>query len=300
MLCEISTWSNFLFTWGFLSFLGFIFITFFSGLIFKIYYVDVTYEKWLQKTNPKYPPADKVRTEIIMMTKGLLSATLCPTISLYLTQKGYLKAYCGVGEFGWAYLAFSFVVIWIFSDFFEFFYHRMGHKVDSLWEVHKWHHQFFNPTPFAVIADEYLDQCVRALPLIILPAVIPINMDLLFFEYVTFFYAYGVYLHWGHEFNYPDAHHPWINSSFQHYLHHAISIKNKPYHTGFFFKTWDWMFGSLYDGKCFCVKCSKSERTLEAYEKIEKPDYRVLLQPSFWLEAFKSDTKSQSLQLQQE
>jgi hypothetical protein len=40
----------------------------------------------------------------------------------------------------------------------------------------------------------------------------------------------------------------------QHYLHHAISVKNKPYHTGFFFKLWDQLFGSMYKGECFCVK----------------------------------------------
>jgi len=41
----------------------------------------------------------------------------------------------------------------------------------------------------------------------------------------------------------------------------------------------------MYDKDCFCAKCScaKGERTLEAWQKIDKPDYSVLLQPSFWL-----------------
>ena len=30
-----------------------------------------------------------------------------------------------------------------------------------------------------------------------------------------------------------------INTSFQHYCHHAKSLMNKPYHCGFFFKIWD-------------------------------------------------------------
>ncbi|CAF4850244.1 unnamed protein product, partial [Rotaria socialis] len=149
----------------------------------------------------------------------------------------------------------------------------------------KSHHQFFNPTPFAVIADEYLDQFVRALPLLILPALIPVNMDLLFFQFATFFYGYGIYLHWGHEFSYPDAHHPIINTSFQHYLHHAISIKNQPYHTGFYFKIWDQLFGSVYPReKCFCIKCQKEkgQRTHDEFEKLEKPDYSILLNWNFW------------------
>ena len=32
--------------------------------------------------------------------------------------------------------------------------------------------------------------------------------DALFVQFGVFFYAYGVYLHWGYEFEYPDAHHP--------------------------------------------------------------------------------------------
>jgi len=33
-----------------------------------------------------------------MMTKGLFSATLCPTLSLWLSHHGLSKAYCGVTE----------------------------------------------------------------------------------------------------------------------------------------------------------------------------------------------------------
>ncbi len=38
------------------------------------------------------------------------------------------------------------------------------------------------------------------------------------------------------------------------YLHHAKAIINKPYHTGFFFKIWDQLFGSIYTGECACCK----------------------------------------------
>jgi len=228
-----------------------------------------------------------VRQEIIVLSKGMLSATLCPALSLHLAQRGLSQAYCGVGEGGYSWLIVEFLAIWITVDLWEFTYHRLGHLYDSLWAVHKHHHQFFNPSPFAVIADEYLDQFCRSLPLVIFPYLVPVNMDLMFFQFGLFFYAYGVYLHWGHELEYPDAHHPFINTSFQHYLHHAISIKNKPYHTGFFFKLWDQICGSVYDGKCFCVKCAQKngERTLDLWKQVEKPDYSPLLNPSFWLNA---------------
>jgi len=223
-----------------------------------------------------------------MMLKGLCSAAFCPALSLYLSKIGYSQAYCGVSDYGWSWLVIQFFVFLIASDFFEFYYHRIGHTFSAFWEVHKHHHAFFNPTPFSVIADEYLDQIVRASPLVLFPLIVPTNMDLLFFQYAVFFYAYGVYLHWGHEcltvpLLHPHNYH--INTAFQHYLHHSVSSKNKPYHTGFFFKFWDRLFGSLYEGACFCVSCQidKGERTKEKFRQIALPDYSPLLSTSFWL-----------------
>lgn len=164
----------------------------------------------------------------------------------------------------------------------------MGHTAQYFWSHHRDHHKFSNPSPFAVIADGILDQTVRALPLLIFPLVMPINMDILFFTFAAFFYGYGVYLHCGHELDWPDAHHPIINSSFQHYLHHSISVYDRPLHTGFFVKCWDIFFGSVYENmqpaNCLCAKCCcrRGERTTEQFDKVQKPDYSVLLNPSFW------------------
>ena len=104
--------------------------------------------------------------------------------------------------------------------------------------------------------------------------------------YVIFFYGYGVYLHWGYELDYPDAHHPYLNTAFQHYCHHAKSIIGKPYHCGFFFKCWDQLFDTMHpDGAAESAMCAqeRGERSREIWEKTVKPDYSVLLSPSFWL-----------------
>ncbi|KAJ3386041.1 c-5 sterol desaturase [Lobulomyces angularis] len=236
------------------------------------------------KTNPKYPNPKMVKLEITQMLKGLLSATICPSISLYMATHHMSNSFCGFGGFSLSYNLFTFVLVWILTDFYEFFYHRLGHTTDLGWSQHKFHHKFFNPTPFAVIADEYIDQFARALPLVFIPILIPINLDMLFFQYAIFFYGYGVYLHWGHELTYIDAHHPYINSSYHHYAHHALSVKNKPYYTGFYFKIWDQLFGSLYKGECICCKCLKNEKTLEKFNAVQKYDYSCLLDIQFWID----------------
>jgi sterol desaturase/sphingolipid hydroxylase (fatty acid hydroxylase superfamily) len=58
----------------------------------------------------------------------------------------------------------------------------MGHTLDLFWNVHKSHHQFYNPSPFSVIAEDYIDQIIGASPLLFIPAIVPINIDLLFFQ----------------------------------------------------------------------------------------------------------------------
>lgn len=187
MLCEISVslGNNFLLTWLMLSIIAFICLMILSSLIFYEYYVKISYKKWLKKSNPKYPTAENVRMEILLMIKGILSGTFCPSLTLYLMSKEKLKGYCGINEYGWTYLILSFFLSWLFVDFFEFLYHRFGHQYDYLWNYHKSHHQFYNPTPFSVIAEDYIDQIIGASPLFLLPVFLPINIDLLFFQVIS-------------------------------------------------------------------------------------------------------------------
>ena len=219
----------------------------------------------------------------------MVTGTTLPALALYLARTGQSKAFCNA-ERGIGYDVISFFVIWITCDFYEWFYHYLGHRFAAMWEFHRAHHVFFNPSPFAVIADEYVDQFMRSSPLLIIPLFIPINMDVLFLTFAVFFYGYGTYLHWGYELSWLDAHNPIINTSFQHYLHHAVSGRKTPYHTGFFFKIWDQLAGTTYKKECFCVKCERAKggRTREEFAKIKKPDYSVLLSPSFWAKDFLS------------
>jgi len=278
--------SNFALTWTILSILAFLSISLSSGIIFKIYYVDITFEKWKNKINPNYPTPEKVREEILLMLKGMVFSTLCPTLAIWLSSHGWSKAYCTFTEENHHSIMdhlFQFIVIVVLSDFYEWFYHRLGHIIPYFWQFHRHHHVFCNPSPFSVISDEYIDQFFRSTPILVFPLVMSTNMELLFGTYAIFFYVYGVYLHWGHETEWLHAHHPIINTSYQHYIHHAKAVLNRPYHTGFFVKLWDQLAGSvLLPGDCTCINC-QPPRTMEQYKKIEKPNYSVLWKDlSFW------------------
>jgi len=300
MLCELSEYSGTLLgTWFYLSCLETVFLFITSAPTFYYYYArsNVTYEKWIYKSNPKFPSPEKVRDEIVQMMKGMLCASFFPALSLELARNGIGHAFCGWGGRPLSYhigvLAFS----WIISDFFEFFYHRLGHIDFKFWNHHRHHHVFHNPSPFSVIADEPIDQLIRSSPLLVLPLMVPINMDLLFLQFGLFFYTYGVYLHSGFEHSFISPHNGIVNTSFQHYAHHARSSMNTPYHCGFFLTVWDRLFGTMYpkEKECFCAECARKngERTIEAFKKVEIPDYSILLNSSFWFtwKTFKIEAK---------
>ena len=65
MLCEINNFTNFWATWAFLSLIGLISVAIMSGIIFKYYYMNVSYENWRYKSNPIFPKPEKVKEEII-------------------------------------------------------------------------------------------------------------------------------------------------------------------------------------------------------------------------------------------
>jgi lathosterol oxidase len=283
MLCEIGSQFGYLTLWATFTSLGLLSMIILSGAVFIPYYVYPTFERWQYKSNDKFPSPALVKKEIIHMCKGLCVATLCPTFTVMSAKWGVTNSYCGQPrDPNTLSLFWQAVIIFLFTDFVEYAYHWLGHRYAFLWSVHRHHHMFYNPTPFAVIADEYLDQFVRTTPMVILPAMLPINMDLLFLIFASLFYGYGVYLHWGYESPLLSAHNPVLNTAHHHYVHHAISAKGRPIYTGFFFKIWDYLFDSNHDGKCSCVNC-RPRRTVDHWKRTVKPDYSVLLSLSWWL-----------------
>jgi len=255
-----------------------------SGSVFYALFWAPTFELWQRKSNPLYPPPEKVAEEIRACLFGALVATIPPSITIWAAYHKYSKGYCNSDTIGWGYFFVSQIAFWLFVDCYEYLYHRAGHVYKRCWTLHKYHHTFHNPSPFAVIADEFTDQLFRALPMFLFPMIFPLNLEWMLLQMALTSYGYGCYIHCGHELSWPDAHHPIINTSYQHYAHHTISVYGKAYYCGFFLKVFDNLFGTVYQGKCFCAKCCRDEgkRSLEAWKNIVKPDYRVLLSPTFW------------------
>jgi lathosterol oxidase len=187
--------------WLLLTIGSFLFLLACSSICFYFLYYRPKFAIWQYKINPEYPAPEKVKEEIIVMCQGILFSTICPALSIYLTQNHKGRGYCGVDDTngGYSWLIISFFIVWLVTDLYEFLYHYLGHKVSAMWALHKDHHRFFNPTPFAVVADSPVDQFFRAAPLFVLPLCIPINLDMIFTMFSVLFYMNGLMQHSGHE-----------------------------------------------------------------------------------------------------
>lgn len=304
MFCEIADQFGFFALWGSMTLLGLISMMILSSSVFVPLYSSPKFSTWQYKSNPKFPSALLVKKEIVHTIMGLVPATLIPAYTLVASLNGgeifggalgegfaRSKGYCGDPHtIGWSGFLLQTAVIFSFTDFVEYCYHYLGHRFSLFWRIHRHHHSFFNPTPFAVIADEWPDQFCRTLPMLALPLMMPINMDLLFFIFASLFYGYGVYLHSGYELPFLSAHNPIFNTSYHHYHHHAVSIIGKPIYTGFFFKIWDYLFDTAETAPCKCHSC-RPARSEKMWENEPKPDYSVLLSPTWWVNSSIAGTK---------
>lgn len=272
MLCELhALGANPVATWLALSALGVLAVFFFSGSVFLAYYARPTYAQWRRKLCADFPSALKVREELLQTLKSIAVATLCPAASLYLAQHGGSKAYCGSGGNSMMHHVLQFAAIWVASDVYEWAYHYLGHSVRACWDNHKAHHRYFNPSPFAVIADDFIDQLVRSLPMLLFPMLFRVNIDLLFCVFALLFYGYGTVLHWGYEselevLGVHGAIGSRLNGSAEHYLHHATASFGTPIYCGFFFRIWDKLAGSVpaADGVYFTSRRRSTNTTSRA------------------------------------
>lgn len=78
--------------------------------------------------------------------------------------RGHSLLYTEVSERGWAYLIFSALWFLVFTDFLIYWIHRIEHHPSIYKYIHKPHHKWIIPTPFAALAFHPLDGYAQSLP----------------------------------------------------------------------------------------------------------------------------------------
>ena len=153
-----------------------------------------------------------------------------------LEVRGYAKIYDTVAEGpGWWYNIAQFPLFFLFTDFCIYYIHRGLHHKSIYKHLHKAHHKWIMPTPYASHAFHPLDGYAQGLPYHIFPFLLPLQK----FAYVALFIFINIWTVLIHDGEYV-ADNPIINGAACHTMHHLYFNFNY----GQFTTLWDRLGGS--------------------------------------------------------
>lgn len=160
-------------------------------------------------------------------------------LGLWMLDRFDLTAiYWQVEAYGGVWFLLSIVVMALVHDSYYYWAHRFMHHPRVFRRVHKLHHSFHNPTPFASYAFHPLEAIIEVAWILPLALVMPIHPAALAC-YVVFLTVLNVISHLGYE-TYPSWVARWFITSTHHNLHHTRGRG----HFMLYFNIWDRLMGT--------------------------------------------------------
>ncbi|KAI0635735.1 hypothetical protein C8Q77DRAFT_1155502 [Trametes polyzona] len=107
---------------------------------------------------------NQIKLEIQMSLRAFPMMTVL-TLPWFLGDvRGYSRLYHSVDEYGWGYLVFSIFFFLVFTDYCIYWIHRWEHHPICYKWLHKPHHKWIIPTPWASYAFHPLDGYLQSVP----------------------------------------------------------------------------------------------------------------------------------------
>jgi len=158
---------------------------------------------------------NQIRLEIqtTLTALPIMSIFTCPWFLMEV--RGYSKMYGNVEEHGWFYFFFQFPLFLMFTDYLIYLIHRGLHSKLLYTKLHKPHHKWIMPSPFASHAFHPLDGFVQSLPYHLFPFIFPLHK----YAYIVLFSFINVWTVMIHDGEYL-ANNPIINGAACHSMHH--------------------------------------------------------------------------------
>lgn len=185
--------------------------------------------------HPKYLK-NQMGMEIKQALTSMPGMALLTAMFFTLEVKGYAKFYDRLDEAPFsAYNYLQFPIFILFTDCLIYFIHRGLHHPMVYKTLHKPHHKWIMPTPYASHAFHPLDGFAQSVPYHVFPFVFPLQK----FAYIALFAFINVWTIFIHDGEYV-ANSPVINGAACHTMHHLYFN----YNYGQFTTLWDRLGGS--------------------------------------------------------
>lgn len=209
-----------------------------AGLFFTIYYVWKRKVFLKIKLQQNFPSRVQIKRELFysILTFMIYGSSVCAFV--YWSQNGMTKEYQDFSAYGFWYFLFSVIVMIFLHDAYFYWTHRLLHHRLFFKHVHKTHHSFHNPTPWAAFAFHPLESIISM-------GIIPIIIFLIPFHqwalvvFVTLLTFNNILIHLGYRLpKFMSAN--FQNTAIEHDLHHGGLRKNY----GLYFNFWDKFMGT--------------------------------------------------------
>jgi Delta7-sterol 5-desaturase len=173
-------------------------------------------------SHPKFLK-NQIRKEMRQANISMPGMSILTAICFLAEVQGWAKLYDSPDEAPfWLYNFIQFPLFLVFTDFFIYWIHRGLHHPAIYKHLHKPHHKWIVPTPFASHAFHPLDGFAQSIPYHVFPFVFPLQK----FAYVALFVFVNVWtisIHDGEHL----ADHPIINGAACHTIHHERFVPFK-------------------------------------------------------------------------
>ncbi|PLB34485.1 sterol desaturase family protein [Aspergillus candidus] len=218
--------------------LSFFLIVWIFGII--VYFISATlsYIFVWDKTTVKHPKflKNQISMEIAQTMQSMPVMSLLTAPFLVAEVRGYVKLYDGFSDEPFPYYSIlQFPLFIAFTDFCIYWIHRGLHHPSIYKTLHKPHHKWIMPSPFASHAFHPLDGWSQSVPYHLFPFIFPLQKVayVLLFGFINF---WTVLIHDGEYV----ANSPVVNGAACHTMHHLYFN----YNYGQFTTLWDRLGGS--------------------------------------------------------
>ncbi|CAO3673672.1 unnamed protein product [Umbelopsis vinacea] len=249
----------------------FVFVTL-GGWFFYLTAACFSYYVFFDHETMKHPKflKNQVSLEIDCAVKAVPGFSLLTVPWFWGEVKGYSLLYEGTTAYGGIpYMALTVAAFLFFTDFGIYWIHRGLHHPSVYKTIHKPHHKWIVPTPFASHAFHPLDGYVQSIPYHLFVYIIPMN-KWLYIAMFIFVNCWTVMIHDGNFLLRSSV----INSSAHHSVHHLYFN----YNYGQYFTLWD-RFGG-----------SHRQPTEEQYNDLLRNDQKVWAKQAFDAEQIEKDS----------
>ncbi|KAF4120273.1 Delta7-sterol 5-desaturase [Geosmithia morbida] len=214
------------------------FIVWLFGILVYFFFASLSYVFIFDKRTLDHPKfiKNQVWLEIVQANRAMPVMALCTAPVMVLEVRGYSKLYDTTDEGpGMWYNIAQLPLFLLFTDFCIYWIHRYLHHPLIYKRLHKPHHKWIMPTPYASHAFHPLDGFAQSLPYHIFPFLFPLQKitSVALFAFVNF---WSILIHDGEYL----TNNPIVNGAACHSLHHSRFEVNY----GQFFTAFDRMGGT--------------------------------------------------------